>query len=55
MQRFVQNASCSTQEPFSITADHSRIELTELVTRLAIGGLLHALRRLDVACAKTCC
>jgi hypothetical protein len=32
-----------TQEPFSVTTDEPFTdELTELITRLAIGGLLHA-------------
>jgi AcrR family transcriptional regulator len=40
---FVRNREVFAQEPFSVTADEPfTIELTELVTRLAIGGLLHA-------------
>ena len=40
---FVRNRELFAQEPFSINTDVSFTEkLTELVTRLAIGGLLHA-------------
>jgi AcrR family transcriptional regulator len=40
---FVRNRELIAQEPFSITADEPFTdELTELITRLAIGGLLHA-------------
>ena len=40
---FVRNRELFAQEPFSITTDEPFTdELTELVTRLAIGGLLHA-------------
>jgi hypothetical protein len=40
---FVRNRELFAQEPFSITADEPFTdELTELITRLAIGGLLHA-------------
>jgi hypothetical protein len=40
---FVRNRELFAQEPFSINTDESFTdELTELVTRLAIGGLLHA-------------
>jgi AcrR family transcriptional regulator len=40
---FVRNRELFAHEPFSINTDESFTdELTELVTRLAIGGLLHA-------------
>jgi AcrR family transcriptional regulator len=40
---FVRNRELFAHEPFSITTDEPFTdELTELVTRLAIGGLLHA-------------
>jgi hypothetical protein len=40
---FVRSRELLAQEPFSITIDESFTdELTELITRLAIGGLLHA-------------
>jgi TetR/AcrR family transcriptional regulator, regulator of cefoperazone and chloramphenicol sensitivity len=40
---FVRNRELFAHEPFSITTDEAFTdELTELVTRLAIGGLLHA-------------
>jgi hypothetical protein len=40
---FVRNRGLFAQEPFSITVDEPfGDELTELLTRLAIGGLLHA-------------
>jgi AcrR family transcriptional regulator len=40
---FVRNRELFAQEPFSINTDEPFTdELTELVTRLAIGGLLHA-------------
>ncbi len=40
---FVRNRELFAQEPFSITTDEPFTdELTELVTRLTIGGLLHA-------------
>ena len=40
---FVRNRELFAHEPFSITTDETFTdELTELVTRLAIGGLLHA-------------
>jgi len=40
---FVRNRELFAQEPFGINTDESFTdELTELVTRLAIGGLLHA-------------
>jgi hypothetical protein len=40
---FVLNRELLTQEPFSITTDEPFTdELTELIARLAIGGLLHA-------------
>jgi AcrR family transcriptional regulator len=40
---FVRNRELFAHEPFSISADEPFTdELTELVTRLAIGGLLHA-------------
>jgi TetR/AcrR family transcriptional regulator, regulator of cefoperazone and chloramphenicol sensitivity len=40
---FVRNRELLAQEPFSIDTDEPFTdELTELVTRLAIGGLLHA-------------
>jgi AcrR family transcriptional regulator len=40
---FVRNRELFAQEPFSITTDEPFTdELTELITRLAIGGLLHA-------------
>ena len=40
---FVRNRELIAQEPFSIIADEPFTdELTELITRLAIGGLLHA-------------
>jgi AcrR family transcriptional regulator len=40
---FVRNRELLRQEPFSITTDEPFTdELTELITRLAIGGLLHA-------------
>jgi AcrR family transcriptional regulator len=40
---FVRSREMFTQEPFSITTDEPFTdELTELITRLAIGGLLHA-------------
>ena len=40
---FVRNRELFAQEPFSITVDEPFVdELTELITRLAIGGLLHA-------------
>ena len=42
---FVRNRELLAQEPFSITADESFVdELTELITQLAIGGLLRAAR-----------
>jgi hypothetical protein len=40
---FVRNRELFAQEPFSITIDEPFVdELTELITRLAIGGLLQA-------------
>src|SRR5712691_2437386 len=40
---FVRNRELFAQEPFGITIDEQFVdELTELITRLAIGGLLHA-------------
>ncbi len=40
---FVRNRELFAHEPFGINTDESFTdELTELVTRLAIGGLLHA-------------
>jgi hypothetical protein len=40
---FLRSRELFAQEPFSITTDEPFTdELTELVTRLAIGGLLHA-------------
>ena len=40
---FVRNRELFAQVPFSITIDEPFVdELTELITRLAIGGLLHA-------------
>ncbi len=40
---FVRNRELFAQEPFSITIDEPFVdELTGLITRLAIGGLLHA-------------
>ncbi|HET7382538.1 MAG TPA: CerR family C-terminal domain-containing protein [Pseudolabrys sp.] len=40
---FVRNRELFAQEPFSITTDEPFVdELTGLITRLAIGGLLHA-------------
>ena len=46
---FVRNRELLAQEPFSIDTDEPFTdELTELVTRLAIGGLLHA----SAACAQ---
>jgi AcrR family transcriptional regulator len=40
---FVRSREMFAQEPFSITTDEAFTdELTELITRLAIGGLLHA-------------
>jgi hypothetical protein len=40
---FVRNRELFAQEPFGITIDEPFVdELTELITRLAIGGLLHA-------------
>lgn len=40
---FVRNRELFAQEPFSITVDEPFVdELAELITRLAIGGLLHA-------------
>src|ERR1019366_5239507 len=43
MQRFRANRELFAQEPFSITIDEPFVdELTELITRLAVGGLLHA-------------
>jgi AcrR family transcriptional regulator len=40
---FVRNRELFAQEPFSITTDEPFVdELTELITRLALGGLLHA-------------
>jgi hypothetical protein len=40
---FVRNRELFAQEPFSITSDEPFVnELTELITRLAIGGLLRA-------------
>jgi hypothetical protein len=40
---FVRNRELIAQEPFSITADEPFTdELTKLITRLAIGNLLHA-------------
>ena len=40
---FVRNRELLAREPFSITADEPFVEeLTELVTRLATGGLLKA-------------
>ena len=40
---FVRNRELLAREPFSITADEPFVEeLTGLITRLAIGGLLHA-------------
>ena len=40
---FVRNRELFAHEPFGITTDEPFTdELTELVTRLAIGGLLHA-------------
>jgi hypothetical protein len=40
---FVRNRELFAHEPFSITTDEAFTdELTELITRLAIGGLLHA-------------
>ena len=41
---FVRSRELLAQEPFSITMDEPFVdELTELITRLATGGLLHAL------------
>jgi AcrR family transcriptional regulator len=40
---FVRNRELFAQEPFSITIDEAFVdELSDLITRLAIGGLLHA-------------
>jgi hypothetical protein len=40
---FVRNRELFAQEPFNITINEPFVdELTELITRLAIGGLLHA-------------
>jgi hypothetical protein len=40
---FVRNRELFAQQPFSISTDEPFTdELTELITRLAIGGLLHA-------------
>ncbi len=40
---FVRNRELLAKEPFNITTDEAFVdELTELITRLAIGGLLHA-------------
>jgi AcrR family transcriptional regulator len=40
---FVRNRELFAHQPFSITTDEPFVnELTELITRLAIGGLLHA-------------
>ena len=40
---FVQNRELFAKEPFNITTDEPFVdELTELITRLATGGLLHA-------------
>jgi hypothetical protein len=40
---FVQNRELFAKEPFNITTDEPFVdELTELITRLATGGLQHA-------------
>ena len=40
---FVRNRELFTQEPISIATEEPFVEeLTELITRLALGGLLHA-------------
>jgi hypothetical protein len=51
---FVRNRELFAQEPFSIAADEPFTdELAELVTRLAIGGLLHASAAAR-SCARRC-
>jgi hypothetical protein len=40
---FVRSRELFAQEPFSITTDEPFVDqLTDLITRLALGGLLHA-------------
>jgi len=49
---FVRNRDLFTKEPFNITSDQSFVDqLTELITQLALGGLLHGSLRPGVPAA----
>ncbi len=47
---FVRNRELFSQQPFGITIDEPFVdELADLISRLAMGGLLHATAQLDRA------